>query len=150
MIAGLCLSLIFAGIIGMAAWDHKPQNEFTDDPWSLVLICLVGANFVMLPFSVVAVIIEVYVRHKIRPVYKRSVAYYTLLTGLILGLCMAGLFMLSLRDGAGVSLLYGGIACVSYPFSVFALIITLLERRNDIVDINRKAGSYGTGGSGQA
>lgn len=124
LMIGFVISLICgAGIIDMA-WDHNPQDVYTDDPWALVWIGGMGAVIVMLPFSVLAVLFSFFRQHRC----KLTAPFYCILTGLVCGVSVACLLILSQRNGFAlneyIAFIYGLTSIISFPFIMVAFVIT--------------------------
>jgi len=56
---GIALGILWGLAMVSAALDHNPQNEFTDNPEDLIPIFYGWMAFVSLPFSLIALFIEI-------------------------------------------------------------------------------------------
>lgn len=122
---GLCVSLICSSLIVIMALDHNPQGEYTNNIWSLFSLALTASCFVMLPFTVLAVMIKAYACCTRRDVPKARTTFYLLLLGLVGGICLAGWSFLFRDSYFTLGSLYMFVAMISYPFTILAFIVSL-------------------------
>ncbi len=66
LLIGLSISLMCGIFSSLAAWDHNPQEMYTDDPWQLLHIGIPWAVVVMIPFILLVMMREIYTHYKHR------------------------------------------------------------------------------------